>query len=194
MLILKILENDLHRSRNNSAVPLIVEIPARPEFLPALVSNSTGKFLVSRRLTQEGRIRVGVFPHDSDRMDELIAPMLTAALELSKAEKWGNVFDAGNVSAAFRYIKAESHLPVQPHVCIVPSSWDQGLIMKTFKLKMVEGGLAKYRKFCHVVQTDVPFVAFLSKPDMVGMYTHFLSGPAALLLHNVRRGMSFCSS
>jgi len=190
MLMLKILENDLHRSRNSSATPLIVEVPARPEFLPALVSNSAGKFLVSRKLTQEGRIRVGVFPHDSEKIDEKIPAMLEAALALSKAEGWNNVFPLSDVKSAFKYVKIESHMPVQPHVCMVPSSWTQTRAAKALSLK---NDAMKYQRYCHVVSVDISFIAFLSKPEMVGLYTHFLGGPAALLLHNVKRGMAFCT-
>lgn len=186
MLMLKILENDLHRSRSQSAVPLIVEVPARSEFLPALVSNSRGNFLVSRRLTEENRIRVGVFNHDAERIDELIPTMLSAAFELSKQEKWDNVF--GSAKDGFQYVKEQSFMPAQPHVCIVPSSWDQRRMLRFFNLRKQS---SKYRKYCHIVQIDTPFATFLSKPEMVGLYTHFLGGPAAILLHNVRRGMAF---
>ena len=191
MLILKILENDLHRSKNALATPLIVEIPAFPEFLPSLVSNSRGKFLVSEKLTRDNRIKVGVFRHDSEKMDEIIPTMLSSALELSRAESWKNVFGLDGVKNAFEYIKKESNLPAQPHVCLVPSSWERDRLSKIFGVKAV--GLMKYRRFCRIIQIDIPFIVFLSKPDMVGMYTHFLGGPSAILLHNIRRGISFCA-
>jgi hypothetical protein len=189
MLMMKILENDLHRSRKPSAAPFMIEVPARPEFLPALVSSTRGKFLVSRRLTDDGKIKVGVFDHDSEKVDELIPSMLTAACELSKEEKWGNVFGPRAVKTAFKYVSSHSHLPAQPHVCIAPSSWSNLKFEKTFGVKKSE---LKYQKYCNMVQMDIPFVVFLSKPEMVGLYTHFLNGPASILLHNVRRGMSFC--
>lgn len=188
MLMLKILENDLHRSRNSSAVPLIVEVPARPEFLPSLVSNSVGNFLVSRKLTQESRIRVGVFAHNPDKIDDLIPRMLQSALNLSKDEGWGNVFT--DAKSAFKHVKSESNMPVQPHVCVVPSSWEKDRVMQVLHMK---SDATKYQKYCHVVQHDIPFIAFLSKPEQVGLYTHFLGGHAALLLHNVRRGIAFCT-
>lgn len=189
MLMLKILENDLHRSHSATATPYMVEIPASPAFLPAIVSSTRGKFLVSRNLTPEGRIKVGVFESNPDKIDDFIPAMLTAALELSRSEGWRNVFGPKAVKTAFEYVRSESHLPVQPHVCIVPTSWDEDKVSKTLGLK----GSKKYQKYCHVIHADVPFIAFLSKPEMVGLYTHFLGGPAALLLHNVRRGIAFCA-
>lgn len=190
MLMLKILENDLHRSKSESAVPLIVEVPARPEFLPALVSNSTGAFLVSRRLTSESRIRVGVFSHDPDKIDQCIGPMLQAALALSHEEGWPNVFGQGKFHDAFDYIKSQSGMPAQPHACLVPDSWPQDRIAKAFR---TNANVMKYRQYCRVIAADVPCVVFLSKPDMVGLYTHFHGvNSGALLLHNVKKGMAFC--
>jgi hypothetical protein len=188
MLIMKILENDLHRSKNPSAVPFIVEVPARPEFVPAIVSSSRGKFIVTSRLTAEGRIRAGVFNHDYSKSDDLIPPMMEAALALSKKHGWGNVFGLDSVKQAFEYVREQSFMPVQPHVCIVPSSWDDKRIMKHLNTKQT----LKYQRYCNIVKSDIKFVVFLSKPEMVGLYTRFLGGPSALVLHNVRRGMAFC--
>jgi hypothetical protein len=191
MLMLKILENDLHRSKNQSALPLIVEVPAIPDFLPALVSNSTGKFLVARRLTGDNRIRVGVFQHDSDKIDQLIGPMVQAALSMSHEEGWPNVFGASEFKKAFDYIKTQSKMPAQPHVCLVPESWPQDKISKLFG---TDANIAKYRKYCRVIAAGVPCVVFLSRPDMVGLYTYFCGlNTIALLLHNVKKGMAFCT-
>jgi hypothetical protein len=167
----------------------MVEVPARPEFLPAIVSSTRGKFLVSRRLTNDGKINVGVFDYDSEKVDELIPSMMAAACELSMKEKWNNVFGPRAIKTAFEYVSKQSHLPAQPHVCVVPSSWSDTKFEKTFGMKNTG---SRYQKYCNMVRVDIPFVVFLSKPDMVGLYTHFLNGPASILLHNVRRGMSFC--
>lgn len=195
MLILKILENDLHRSKRGvDAVPLIVYIPARLSFLPALVSNSVGKFLVVRKMSKDDRIGVGVFQHDSDKMDEKIPDMIQAAFDLSKAEKWENVFSGSKaLSDGFDHIAKESNMPVQPHVCLVPNSWTIATMREKFRTK-IDPNIPKYRRFCRIVNADVPVVTFLSRPDMVGMYTHFLGGPASILLHNVKRGMAFCEA
>jgi len=190
MLMLKILENDLHRSRKQEAVSFMVEVPANPAWMPMLVTSTRGKFLVSRHLTPENRVKVGMFDYDSDKIDEIVPAMLAAALELSRAENWENVFALSDIKSAFNYIKDESHMPVQPHVCIVPTSWESGKVAKVFGLK---NGVKKHRKYCNIVHANVSFVTFLSKPDMVGLYTHILGGPASIVIHNVRRGMAFCA-
>ncbi len=188
----KILENDLHRSRSETAAPLIIEVPAIPEFLPSIVSNSAGEFLISRKLTGDNRIRIGVFKYDLIKIDGLIAPMLNAALNLSIAEKWPNVFGSQEIKAAFSYIKKTSCVPVQPHVCLCPDSWGQDKIERTFGCGNDEGVL-RYGKHCRLIFAPVSFVCFLSKPDMVGLYTRFLNGAVSLLLHNVKKGMAFCT-
>lgn len=191
MLTLKILENDLHRSKRETANPLIVEIPARPEFLPALVSNSVGEFLVARKMTGDGKIRTGVFRHDPEKIDQIIPKMLKAALDLSVAEQWPNVFGPTEFKKAFVYVKAESFMPAQPHVCLVPSAWDRDKLAKAMKTSV---DAPKYQRYCRIVPIDIPFSVFLSKPDMVGLYTHFLNGgSSSILLHNVKKGMAFCA-
>ena len=194
MLMLKILENDLHRSKNESAVPLIVDVPASKNFLPALVSNALGKFLVSRKLTSDNYIRVGVFKHDPDKIDQMIPEMVSSALDLSKSEKWKNVFNGvgqETISKAFEYIVKKSAVPAQPHVCLIPRPWERDRVEEIFG---AQGNLLKYRRYCNIIQVDIDFVVFLSKPDFVGMYTHFLgnSGFSAILMHNVKNGMAFC--
>jgi hypothetical protein len=192
MILLRILEHDLHRARQGvNAVPLMIEVPAKESFLPALVSNGSGKFLVSRRLTQEGRIRVGVFSHDSDRVDDVITTIADSALELSRAENWPNIFQGkGSAEAAFNYIRKESGFNGQPHVCLMPDTWDEVVIRKWLGAKNVDG--RKYKKYCHIVPSKVSFPVFCSRPDMVGMYTQFMGGRSSILLHNVKFGFGLC--
>lgn len=190
MILLKILDHDLHRSRSGKdAVPLIIEVPARKEFLPALVSNARMEFLVSRRLTDDGRIRVGVFSYDSDRLDDVVGPMMRAALDLSVSQKWKNVFDS--VEPAFHHVQRNSGLKTQPHVCLVPASWSNPRVSRAFGEGLDPEG-ARYMKTCRIVRAKIPFIAFCSRPDMVGLYTQFMGGKSSVLLHNVRNGLSFC--
>ena len=187
-ILLKILDHDLHRSKKDSALPLIIEVPALKEFVPAIVSNSEGKFLLVRKLTDENRIRVGVFNSDSEKIDSNIVPMFTAAMELSTEEKWPNRFKT--ISEGFEYIKSESYMPAQPHVCFIPSNFSFEKVSDLFKIKE-NTGVLKYKKFCRLIFSDLPFIIFLSRPDMVGLFTQFSNGRAAILLHNVKRGIAF---
>lgn len=193
MLLLKILEHDLHRSRSEEAVPLMVEVPAHSEFLPALVSNARAKFLVSRRLRDTGHIRVGVFPYDSDRLDDIVPVMMDAAYELSRDEGWDNVFDGrGPARAAFDYVNGQVPTAMQPHVCVIPVTWSAAKVRKFFGKKNLDEKGKRYRDRCRVVSAKVVMPVFLSRPENVGMYTQFMGGSTSILLHNIRRGMAFC--
>lgn len=194
MILLRILDHDLHRSRNESAVPLYLETPARKEFLPALVSSSRGAFLVSRSLFGDPgkprHIRSGVFPMNPESMDGLIGPMVEAALELSVMEKWKNVFPLSAPRQAFDYVRKSSGLGGQPHVCLCPEGWTDPDQAAFFGDGLEE---AVYMKTCSVVPVPVPVPVFLSKPDMVGMHTQFAGGDmCSIIVHNIRRGMAFC--
>ena len=191
MILLKILEHDLHRSRKAGATPLMIEIPARSEFMPALVSNARGEFLTSRRLTSSKHIRVGVFSYDSDRVDDVVLSMMDAAYELSREEGWENIIEGrGPARVAFDYIRKQAL--AQPHICLVPHAWKAGTVNKFFGPKNISGGGRKYRKYCRIVSAKVVMPVFLSRPDMVGMYTQFMGGKTSILLHNIKLGMAFC--
>ncbi len=190
MLILKILDHDLHRARSATAVPLWIETPAKPESLPALVSSSRGAFLVSKRLTAEGRIRTGVFKHDSDRLDSLIGPMMDAAYDLSKSEGWKNWFSS--CGKAFDYVQAEAGTTVQPHACLVPDTWDAAAMNRWGGRDLSsDKNVQVFRKTCRVYQCNVSRPVFTSRPDFVGLLTQIVGGRTSVLLHNTRRGVSF---
>jgi len=194
MILLKILEHDLHRpKRGLSASPYMIEVPANPGFVPAIISNSRGGFLVSRKLTRENRIRVGVFEYDSDRLDDVITEMFNAAIMLSQSEKWDNMFMGPNAAKlAADYIGDRSGMvKTQPHACLIPDSWDQNKIKKFFKSKLNIDN-RKYDEYCHIIPAKISVPTFCSRPDMVGMYTQFLGGGTGILLHNVRSGLAFC--
>jgi len=207
MILLRILEHDLHRSRQGDAVPLCVGIPAKKEFLPAIVSNSKGKFVAIDHLGPSNgmkalipnvpwdseRIYGLVFPWDSDRLDDVIGDMCSAARDLSVANNWGNVFSGnGAAKKAFDYVHESSGLDGQPHVCLVPEGWSQSRIKRFFGKSNVDEQQRKYRRHCWIVSSKAEFPVFLSRPDFVGMYTQFMGGNSSIVLHNVRLGMGFC--
>lgn len=190
MILIKILDHDLHRSRKDAAVPLWLETPAKIEFLPAIVSSSRGGFLVSRRLTKDGRIRSGIFNYDPDKIDDIIGNMFSAAHSLSVEEGWENrFFGKSAASAAFSYIQMTSGSKSQPHACLVPDHWDESA-MKKFMGKDLDSGV--FRKICRVYPCKVANPVMVSRPDFVGMYTQFVGGKSSIILHNVRYGLAFC--
>lgn len=204
MIIHKILDHDLHRSKSGSnARPLWIETPAKANFLPAIVSSiQWDRYITVERMTPDGRIRSGVFSHDSDRIDEIIDPMLTAAYELSTKRKFKNIFS--NPKAAFDYIQECSGTTAQPHVCLIPESWNKAKLEKwAGKANLDEGNLIEskkdrspnkaltYRKICRVLYCKVSLPVFLSRPDFVGLYTQIVGGLTSILLHNVQQGIAF---
>jgi hypothetical protein len=192
MILLRILEHDLHRPRvGMTAFPCMIEVPALPSFVPAVVSNSRGSFIVSRRLTNDGRIRVGIFDYDSNKLDQVIGELFGVAFSLSLKEKFGNLFFSNSAESALSYVGKNSGMPgVQPHVCMIPSSWNEHDTEKFFGPKHFDG--KKYKGYCNVITSNVSCPVFLSRPDMVGMYTQFLGGGSGILLHNIKFGISFC--
>lgn len=193
MILVKILDHDLHRSRKGvDAIPLWLETPAKAAFLPAVVSSSRGSFLVSRKLTKDEKIRSGVFSYDSDRLDEAIGNMMSAAHALSVKEGWKNVFCGKSAAAsAFSYIQESSGMKSQPHACLVPEIWSDGEVQK-FMGKDLDSSV--YCKICRVYLCKVPFPVMLSRPDFVGMYTQFVGGKSSIILHNIKNGIAFCPS
>lgn len=190
MLILKILDHDLHRSREQGAIPMAILVPDAKAHSPVLVSSTRGKFLVRRKLFQ-GCHPCGVFKYDSDRLDEVIANVTEAGLQLSLDEKWPNVFT--KPGPAFDYIRERAGTAGQPHACAVPADWDDVKLKRWFgKGFEVTGGLVTYRKTCRVYRCNTKVPTFFSRPDYVGLLTQVAGGNSSILLHNVRNGMSFC--
>lgn len=140
---------------------------------------------MSRRLTDTGRIRSGVFRQSQDSIDVVVPPMIDAAYEMSIGEKWENVFD--DAGAAFSYI-ASVGVPGEPRKCLVPESWSDAKIARFLGGPIIDG---KFRKNCVVLTCKTRIPVFLSRPDFVGLYTQFLDGKSSILLHNVRQGMAF---
>lgn len=207
MILLRILEHDLHRSRQGDAVPLCVGVPAKPEFLPAIVTNSKGKFVAIDHLGpskglkglipnvpwDDNSIYGLVFSWDPDRIDDVVGDMCSAAYELSVSKQWGNVFSGRSAARrAFDYISSSSGLAGQPHVCLVPEGWSSPKIRRFFGQANLDAQQRKYRRYCRIVPSKTGIPVFLSRPDFVGMYTQFMGGSSSIVLHNVCLGMSFC--
>lgn len=200
MILLRLLDHDLHRARKSvDAVPLWIETPAKPGFVPAIVSLSTPKFGVSRKL-KGGRLRSGVFAYDSDRLDEVITDLMRSALDLSKSEDFPNRFDGP--AEAFAYVQKQSGTTSQPHALLVPDSWTDEQLLKWGGPEMSKSAEADgrdkysssfvYGKVCRVIRYKVDAPVFFSRPDFVGMYTQFVGGHSSIVLHNVRNGLAFC--
>jgi hypothetical protein len=208
MILLKILDHDLHMPKGAVKDSTIwwIETPARSDFLPAVVSSTRGeKFLVNRKLTGDGRIRSGVFTYDSDRLDEILMPLFTAAYELSVSEKWHNLFT--KPKEAFDFIQKNSN-PAQPHIVLIPEDWSRNSLIrwagkanltempllesKSPDKRAIKSTVVVYSKICKVVNCKTPVPIFLSRPDFVGMYTQIAGGKTSILLHNIKRGMAFC--
>lgn len=200
MILLHLLDHDLHKARNASSAPLWLETPAKPEFLPCLVSASRPhKFLTSRHLTREGMIRSGIFTYDADRVDDLLPDLMSSAYSLSVHEKWDNVFS--DPLLAFDHVRRASGMNSQPNVLLVPtkwtdkklSDWSKGEItFPDVRGKSNTSSFPMFRGTCRVQPCKVDIPVFLSRPDFVGMYTQFAGGKSSILLHNVRSGMAFC--
>lgn len=193
MILLRILEHDLHRAKHGvQATPFMIEVPARQSFLPAIVSTTRCKFISVNKLVDDGYIRVGIFEYNSDRLDEILLELFDAAYVLSRDSGWGNVFSGqGAAKLAFDYVGEQSGMPgAQPHACLIPESWSHERITD-FLGDEYDG--RKYRKICHVAMGRVTMPVFCSRPDMVGMYTQFMGGKSGVILHNVKAGVAFCT-
>lgn len=192
MLILKILDHDLHRARASAAskIPFSIMIPDKVGHFPVLVSSTRGKFIKRTKLV-EGAHPCGIFPHDPDRHDEIIGPLFQAAYDLSVAEKWGNVLQTP--SQAFGYVQKAAGTTVQPHACLVPSTWSNAVLKKWGGEDLIIGeGVESYKKTCRVYRCGVTVPVFVSRPDFVGLLTQFVGGLTSILLHNIQQGMAFC--
>jgi len=219
MLLTELLDHDLHRSRGGEPIPLMIEVPVPKDCFPAVVSGTRGQFVVATAPRESGLAGVGIFPCDSDRLDSVLGPLLAAAFGLSEgsfhtrvtrsvqkvkgkpvsvpvekkiAGTYKNSFrGAGAARRAFEHVQKNSGLKAQPHTCLVPKDWDEKRL-KAFFGKEYDPGRRKFAECCRVVSHDVPMPSFFSRPDMVGMYTQFLNGGAAIIVHNVELGLAFC--
>lgn len=179
-----ILEYDMHTSRSPNQQGIILETAARPEFLPAVVSTlSPSRFLTVRKLSREGRIRMGVFK-TPENLDTHLPALIQAADALSRDESWENQFQ--DIKAAMAYVSVKSELDDCPMNLLISESaapfvYDQlGL----------EPDAVKFNN-CKIFTWSGSKSVVMSRPDLVGLLTQFKNSTAALILHNVRLGMAF---
>jgi len=191
MILLRILDHDLHRYKRGVDGSIFwIETPAKPSFFPAVVSLSTPKFSVVRKISN-GSIRSGVFNYDQDRLDEIIPDLMSAAYSLSVSEKWDNIHKkAGD---AFDWLQKKSGTKAQPHCVLIPSKWsDKELEKWAGKTNLTnKDDSVIYRKICRIHRCGLDTPVFLSRPDFVGMYTQILGGRSSVLLHNIKNGIAF---
>ena len=204
MIITSILENDLHRSKEDGPQPLMVEIPTTRKFVPCVISTAHGQFVIARKLFEHnGKLysRIGIFDFDQSKADLLVGDMFDAAYKLSVEMGWNNVIKNDgpvvgreDIKRGFHHVMRAAGVMAQPSVCLIPENLKKDTIEDLFDdgtLIKDNLGVYKYHKYCRLVKSNVTNVVFLSRPDFVGMYTHFLSGGVGFLLHNIELGMSF---
>lgn len=191
-ILSRVIYNESHRSRHGHDVsPLMIETKSNPSFVPAIISGLTPKkFLTVKKLSPGDFIRSGIFKYDSDRIDEVLQPLMAAALVLSEKEKFGNIFKTP--SEAFKYISGTSGTNAHPHICLIPSDWGGSEFDKFFGKKFVsEKNGNVYRKICRIIPAPVDVPVFFSRPDFVGMLTQISSDSFSIVLHNVKLGLAF---
>jgi hypothetical protein len=191
MIIHNVLHYDFHIKKKDTALPLVTESPAQESYFPAVISNTRGKFIVIEKMGKDKLIRSGIFTYDSDKIDDIIPDLFKCAYDLSVKQNWLNIFP--DIDSAFKYVQNSSGLTIQPHVCLIPDSWNMKKIEKIFKKDKLDinDSKIKYDKICSVHKCKVSFPIFLSRPDFVGMYTQFMGGLSSIVLHNIKQGISF---
>lgn len=182
--LFRIFEIDFHDAKNANTVPLFQEVPILNTFLPVIVSSDTrGKFIVSRKMTKEGRVRVGIYD-DISFDPSVIYSLFDKALELSVQEKFDNVFKFENINDAYNYLIDQSGLNILNGSILVPNNFNM-----SSNSDFVD---YKYKNFT-VYRSKLPYFVLLSKPDYVGLCTRFFGLRTSILLHNVKMGVAFCT-
>ena len=190
-ILLKLLDHELHKARsmNAEAGVLWIETPASSSFLPSIVSSHQfGRFLISRKLTAESRLRSGTFQSSEETIDQVIPSLFNTAYELSALEKFPNIFSSSKES--YKHIQDSSGQKGQPHACLVPSSLSDAELGRIFKGMHYEDDTLN--KTCRVYKFDLDKIVFLSRPDFVGLYTRLPNNYSSILLHNISLGIGFC--
>lgn len=185
-LIQKILDVDLFRYRKELSLPLFIEVPCKPEFLPCVVSAARpDKFLDINRLTSDKNIRTGVFQYDGAHLDSMIAPLFDAAYHLSLSKSFGNIFS--DVKQATSYIKKSSGISNQPQQALYPLNMGKERL-ESIGINLDANGSALGVKWNG---TNVSRLVVLSRPDFVGVIHSLGRDHYSVLLHNIKLGMAF---
>lgn len=189
MILNQVLHHDLHKSNKPDLwIPWIEYGGIK---IPCIISGSKGKFLIVRKYHPNEIVRAGTFKYPIDSIDDVLDTLMDGVLDLSKSEKWPNVFSGRNsAKRAFDYIYDNDN-DGQPHLCLVPFEWTD-MEKKKFFGKSNLSGINKYRKYCKIVHSSVTYPVFCSRPDMVGQYTQIVGGTHSILIHNPMRGLAFC--
>lgn len=186
MIIETILEYDFHKSSGKDRHPLLLEIPAKLDFLPAVVSSSRpNKFIVTNSITKDNRIRTGVFQYRDENLDVFLKPLFDCAYDCSVNYGFPNRFK--KIDEAMKYIVNSSGMNSQPHIILVPNTFSKETRIDLFG----EPDGLKYKN-SRLVNCDISHAVLLSRPDFVGMLTRFESG-ISIVLHNVKLGVAFLS-
>lgn len=186
MILDKILDHNYHRSKTEGALSLMVETPVIPQFFPMIVSDTSGNFIISRRIVENRFVRSGVFKNPGS-YDDYIKSLFDAAYDLSKSDKFKNIFTKPDLAS--RYITSESGFKSQPRVVLVPNEFTDYDLKRIF-VNLSHGSVIKYGQ-SRLMRTNISRPTFLSRPDFVGLFTQFPENHASIILHNVKSGISF---
>lgn len=189
-IIHKILDYDLHKTKNHSEVLriLMIETPGREEFLPCVVSTiNKGRFLINKSITRDGKIRSGVFTSSEETLDDVLPNLFDKCYELSLNMNWENIH--ASFEDAYDYIKTTSGFKNLPHYVFIPDNFDDSVIKEKFEF---DGSLIN--KSCRIHRGPFNNVVFLSRPDFVGLLTRMPNNSNSIIMHNVSLGLSFLRS
>lgn len=182
-----------------STLSFMIETPSLPNFIPAVVSTTRGNFIHVNKLYEGKKIRSGIFSHPHSRIDEMIGSIFLSCFELSEKMEYENIFS--NPLDAFDHVKKSSGSEYQPHILLIPSTWDEDKLLywSTDNLTRKEVGDGeinifpyKFKDFCNIKYCSVHIPVFLSRPDFVGLYYSFTENLNSVVLHNIEFGMAFC--
>lgn len=192
MILMKILENDLHRSSRPSV--LYVEVPCKPDWLPIVVSTTRGKFVPVNRLREGSMAWAGAFEYDSSKFDQLIQPLFECAFSMSQSGVFKNIFS--DPDAAYSHVQESHDSKVEPPYLLVPDTITDKALRKLLGPKNVKGTEQKftYKTKTSVFRCNIKYPVFLTVPTHVGIHIRTLGKFSSILLHNVGLSMAFFPS
>lgn len=185
-----LLENNNIVGYGNDGI-LFVEMSVPDQFFPSIISSARGSFLISKQRHKNGSIRIGVFNPYGD-VDKYIPSMCDKALQLSRNEKYENIFNTP--IEAFDFIKSNLPEGQKPEKVLIPDSWNVRKINKFFGSSNLSKNNDKhiYLDCCEILKVpELKVPAFFSRPDYCGLIHTFENGFKSIILHNVSLGISF---